>query len=222
MREYDSAVDDYLADLAGIKARHYVWIRAKNRDTGAEETLGLWNGLDSTTVTIEGESRTYTGAGALLGLDPIRASVGLDVRRHQISLSAIPPEVLQLIHGYDARLAPVEVHRGLFSLETNALVAEPHRILKGWIEEMPVTRPKKGESASVAITVASASRALTRTLTVKKSDAAQRTIDANDQGREYASISGAVAVFWNKRQAGAPPPSAPSSRPVEERDWNQR
>lgn len=212
MREYDTATDARIADLGAMKARHLVWITARNRDTGADETAGFWNGLDDRQITIGGEVRTYVGAGALLSMEPIRAGVGLDVRMHEMALSEITPEVAQAVRGYDARLAPIEVHRALFDPETDALVGEPHRILLGTVDELKIPDPAEGGSAPLTLTVADASRAGTRVLTTKKSDAAQRAIDPTDKGREYAAISGAVKVFWGRVQANtAPGSSLPSA-----------
>jgi hypothetical protein len=212
MREYASAVSTFLGDLRGVKSRALVWIRARNRSTGALEETGFWNGADAQDFVIGGVTRTYYGAGALMQVPPIKGGVGLNVQMHDLMLSGVPPEVLQLIHGYDTRLAPVEIHRAIFDPETDQLLAEPHRLLKGAVENMDVPRPVPGESGEVTITVASAARALTRTLTTNKSDAAQRTINPNDRGREYASISGAVGVFWGvKNSRAAPPPTTPST-----------
>jgi len=208
MRDYGTAVANHLAATAGVQIRHLVWIVAKNRSDGSDETLGLWNGLDVRSFTVGGASRSYTGAGALLEVSPITGEVGLQVRMQQLGLSGLSPEVVQLIHGYDARLAPIEVHRVFFDPIKGKTIGNPVRVLKGWIDEMPVPTPAEGGTANVNITVASASRALTQTLTVNKSDEAQRRISATDRGREYASISGAVGVFWNvKNSRSVPPPT---------------
>lgn len=208
MRDYDAATAARIADLGAVVARHLVWIEAKNRDTGATEAAGFWNGLDERDFTIGGETRTYTGAGALMSIEPIRAGVGLDVRMHQLALSEITPEVAQAVRGYDARLAPIEVHRALFDPETGALVAEPHRVLVGTVDEISIPDPAEGGSAPLTLTVADASRAGTRALAVRKSDAAQRAVDPTDRGREYAAISGAVKIFWGRLQAGKSPPAS--------------
>lgn len=206
MRDYGTALETHLTSLSGIHVRSLVWISARNRDTGATETAGFWNGSDELTVNISGVDRTYTGAGALLGVSPITGTVGLQVRMHQLSLSGLPPEVIELIYGYDARLAPIEVHQIHYDPTTGVVIGDPIRILKGWIDEMPVPRPQEGGTATVEVSVASASRALTRTLTSKKSDEMQRRIDPDDRGREYSAVSGAVGVFWNTKNARSTPP----------------
>jgi len=209
MRDFGTAVEAHLASSTGVQVRHLVWIEARNRDTGSVEAVGFWNGLDSRSFNTSGVDRTYSGAGALLGVSPIIGDVGLQVRMQQLSLSRIPPEVTQLIHAYDARLAPIEVHRVFFDPVKGVIIGNPVRVLKGWIDEMPVPTAAEGGTENLTVTVASASRALTKTLTVKKSDEAQRRISATDRGREYASVSGAVGVFWGVKNANSsPPPTA--------------
>jgi len=51
-------------------------------------------------------------------------------------LSPLTPEVALLLRGYDTRLALAEVHRGLLSLETGQLIAEPIRVFRGWVDEV--------------------------------------------------------------------------------------
>ncbi len=220
MRDYGTAIETQLSSSSNVMIRSLVWIAAKNRDTGATENAGFWNGRGDISFTIGGQVRTYTGAGTLLQVSPIMGAVGLDVQMHQLGLSKIPAEVAQLIYGYDARLAPIEVHQVHYDPVKGTVLGSPVRILKGWIDEMPVPTAAEGGTEDVKVTVASASRALTRTLTVKKSDEAQRRIDANDRGREYAAISGAVGVFWNvKNSRGSPPPT--TTPQTTERDIDQ-
>lgn len=201
MREYDTATDAAIAALGGIVARRLVWIEATNKGTGATESLGLWSGAETRTFTIGGVTRNYIGAGSVLGGDPIRAGVGARVRMHEVSLSSVPVEIQEMIYLYETRFAPIEVHRALFDLDTNELVGEPHRILRGTIDSFPVPRPAKGGSGPIKVKIAPSSRALTRTLTVTKSDAMQRTINPDDKGREYSAVSGAVSVFWGQEKA---------------------
>ena len=201
MREYDAATDAAIADLGGMVARRLVWIEATNKSTGATESLGLWSGAETRTFTIEGQTRQYIGAGSILGGDPLRAGVGARVRMHEVSLSSVPLEIQELIYLYETRFAPIEVHRAVFDVETNALVGEPHRIIKGTIDSFPVPRPAVGGSGPIKVKIAPASRRLTRTLTVTKSDAMQRTINPADKGRLYSAVSGAVAVFWGQKRS---------------------
>lgn len=198
MRSYDGPTSAYLAARAGIVARYLVWVTAKNRGTGLPETMGLWTGDDHQVFTINGASRTYYGAGNLIGMEALRTGVGLDVRMHQIALSPLTDEVAQLIRGYDTRLAPVEIHRAIFDLETGNLVGSPFKVFEGWINKIALNTGAIGGGSEARVTIASASRALTRPLNLFRSDAAQRDISASDSFREYTDISGEVGVWWGE------------------------
>lgn len=209
MRTFDTATSTAMS-APGIVARVLVWVRARDRSTGVEATLGLWNGDDTASITVGGVARTYYGAGALLGVDPIVYSAGVQVRMQRVSLSPLSPEVAQAIRGYEPRLAPVEIHRALFDPATMALVAEPHRMFKGWIDDVSITTPEIGGDAMCEVTLASAARALTRTLPLKKSDESQK-LRSGDRFRRYADISAAVDVYWGEARArAATAPAAPT------------
>jgi hypothetical protein len=198
VRVYDGSTQTYIDALDGIVARHLVWFTARNRSTGAAETIGIWNGDDNQSFTI-GTSRLYYGAGSLLDIEPITAGVGLSVRIHQITMSGISSQVEELLRTYDARLAAVEMHRALFSLSTGSLVGTPYRVMKGWVNGVKLT---SGEDSKAVISVASAARALTKPLALYRSDAAMRERSATDTFRAYADISGQVGVWWGEKREG--------------------
>jgi hypothetical protein len=100
------------------------------------------------------------------------------------------------VRGYDTRLAPVQIHRGLINATSNALVEAPHRLLTGTVDEISFTTPAEGGSAACEITVANSSRELTRGLTAKYSDETMRIMAPGDAFFRYADISGEVTVRW--------------------------
>lgn len=200
MRDFGTDINEHLSALQGVAPRHLVWVESQNRSTGETEPSGFWDGGVSRTFEVEGTPRHYFAAGSLLKVGSIRGGVGLRVRMHELSLSDVSVDVQEAIEKYDARLAPIEIHRVYFSPERGVAIGDPVRILKGWIDEVINPRAPDGETATVTFRVADSVRGLTRTLTQKKSDAAQRLVDPDDRGREYATISGAVDVFWGRRE----------------------
>lgn len=204
MRDYDPATLTYLAARPhAIRARLLIWIAARDRISDARATLGLWNGDDSQAISIDGITRTYQAGGALIDIEPVMAGVGVQVRMQQIRLSPVSAAVILAIEGYDARLAPVEIHRALFDVESGQLVAEPHRIFKGWVDEIDAPRPAVGQEGTVTLTLASSARALTRTLATKYSDTSMRQ-RGGDRGFRYADVSGSVPIYWGEKKAAAP------------------
>jgi len=203
MRILDTASAEYLSAHTGVASRHMVHVIGRNRQTGAQEALGLWQGDDHLTIAIDGVNRTYYGAGALIGVEPIRAGIGLEVRMLQATLSPLTPEVALLLRGYDTRLAPAEVHRGLLSLETGQLIAEPIRVFRGWVDEVKIRTGEVGGAGEATVTLASAARGLTRALTLTRSDTEMRRRNAGDRFRDYADIAGEVGVWWGEKRERA-------------------
>ena len=189
----------YLAGETAIVSHVLIWILARNRSTGAQEAIGFWTGDDHQTFVVEGQSRTYFGAGDVLEVPPLTSESGLQVRMHSFGLASLAPEVAMALRGYEPRLAVVEVHRVLFYGSTGAQVADPHRVLAGWIDEAQITTPAIGGQGSATITVASSARALTRTLPICKSDAQQR-LRTGDRFRRHVDVSGSVDVVWGARR----------------------
>lgn len=203
MRILDTASAEYLSAHTGVASRHMVHVIGRNRDTDAQEALGLWQGDDHLTIAIGGVNRTYYGAGGLIGVEPIRAGIGLEVRMLQATLSPLTPEIALLLRGYDTRLAPAEVHRGLLSLETGQLIAEPIRVFRGWVDALKIRTGEVGGTGEATVTLASAARGLTRALTLTRSDTEMRRRNTGDRFRDYADIAGEVGVWWGEKRERA-------------------
>lgn len=199
MRSYSPTTAAYFARRGPILAHVLVWLSAKNRSTGATETIGFWTGDDHADFVIGGQTRTYYGAGAALGVDPIRYQAGLTVRTQRLKLSQVAPEVMLALRGYEPRHAPVEIHRALFDPETHALIDMPHRVFKGFVDKAPIPTPVKGGKATLELTIASAARALTVPLSRKRSDASLRARSAGDAFRQYASMADKVETLWGRK-----------------------
>lgn len=180
---------------AGLKTRLLIWIAARNRDTGALEGIGFWNGDDHQTIA----GRPYFGAENLQSVGPLVSEVGLLIRYLDTNFAGVTPEILQAVRGYDMKGAAVELHRVDFDLVTDELIDSPERMFKGWVNKSIVNTPPSGSAgATVDLTLASASRALTRTLTTKFSDASQRLRDEDDGFFSYAEIM--AQPMWGARQ----------------------
>ena len=199
MRSYSAPVLSYLQSRDGYLTRSLLWVRARNRGTGAEETIGLWTGEETRSFTIGGIARTYYGAGAMLAIERIVMQTGLTVRMQRLTLSPLAPEVAQLLRGYDAGLAPAEIHRALFDPMTGDLIAEPHQVWQGVIDAAPIHTAEIGATSTVEVTLASAARALTKGLTITKSDAVQR-LRGGDRFRRYGDVTGQVKVAWGEKR----------------------
>ena len=202
MRSFDAPTLAALNARVAVVARLLVWVTARNRTTGLPESLGLWTGSDDRSFTIAGSPRTYVGAGGLMGVPPLVAQTGITVRMHRLTLSPLNQTVANMIRTYDARFAPIEIHRALFDPVTTALISEPHRIFKGLVDEVELPIDPANLETRCEVTIASSARYLTRTLTLKRSDASQQR-RSGDRFLRYVDVSGEVDIFWGERRGGA-------------------
>jgi hypothetical protein len=201
MRLLDPAICAQLAARNGLNARLLAFITARDRSTGDPVSIGFWTGEDHQTFVINGDARTYYGAGTLLSMPPLQSEVGLRVRSHRIVFSPLAPEVQQAIRGYDPRLAPTELHVAYFDLQSQALIADPVRVFKGFIDTVKIVTPPVGGSAEVQVDLMSSAHALTRVLALKKSHESLIARAPTDQFRSYTSVTGAVTCVWGEKKA---------------------
>ncbi len=204
MRTLPSPVLARLAAREGLVARVLVWIEARHRDTLMPAALGLWSGEDHQDFVVGGATRTYYGAGTLLSMPPLTAEVGLKVRSHRLSLSPLAPEVVQVMRGYDPRLAPVDIHVAHFDPGTGNLLAPPARVFRGVLNTVSVDTPAEGGEARIEVELLSAAQSLTRSLALKKSDESLRARSPDDAFRQYIAVTGAVEAVWGEARAQSP------------------
>lgn len=197
MRSFDPALAAHLAARRPMIARHLLWVSARNRSTGATESLGLWTGEYSRSFIIDGVARDYYGVGAILEMPQINGQIGIEVRSHAVTLSALSTEAQQLIRGYDPRLAPAEIHRVLFDPDAPAtVIGAPVRMLRGWIDGVSFNESGSGDH-TIELTLVSHARGLTVPLPLKRSDASYR-LRGDDRIGRYCDVSGAVPIYWGE------------------------
>ncbi len=197
--QLDSAAINHLTARVGVVPHWYLWVTARNRSTGLDETIGIWTGRRDVSLTVEGASRTYTRAGALMQVGPITFEPGPVVRRQTVTLSPLSTQVTDMIRTYDARLAKADLHLGMHDPESGDLVSIP-RVFRGVIDKAPVVTPAKGGMSTVQVTMVSNARDMTRKLALKRSDESQR-LRSDDRFRRYASVSGSVGVWWGEERS---------------------
>lgn len=189
----------YLQNRSGYKAKLLMWVRPRDPATNLRVTMGFWTGEQDATFTIDGSPRVYVGGGRLVGLDAVVMQAGLTVRMQRVTMQPLFAEVAQLLRVYNAWRAPVEIHRALFNTETDVLIAAPHRVWRGVLDAAPIATPEVGGDAASDLTLASATEALTRGLTLTSSDATQ-SLRGGDRFMRYADVTGQVDVFWGSKR----------------------
>ena len=199
MRAYDPTTLTHTASASGLVAQILLWVEARD-PAGQPAPVGLWTGEDDRSITVAGQSRPYEGAGELLAIEPITYRQGLDVRLHKVVLSGLGGDTEALLSGTDARLAPSDLYRVIMDVSTREIVGSPHRLIRGWVNELIInTGQISGNDAgksTVELTLATSARALTRSLALKYADATQQANTPGDGFFRWAAISGQVQVKW--------------------------
>lgn len=217
--EISAAEQAYNEAREGQHRHTLIWIEARNRDTGEIEADGFWTGPYAQTFVIDGETRTYGGAGRALDLDDIPGGVGLDIRYVNVRL-AVTEETELLVRGYDPRLAPAEIHTVTFNLLTGELIAPPRRVFKGAVNTLTITRAAEGGQGEIEASLASSARQLTRTLPLFRSDAEMRRRNANDRFREHVSNAGLREVPWGEKLVRSTDVAPPEFEPLPQPRWS--
>lgn len=191
------------ATSKGLVLRDFLWVVATKRDTGEKVGLGAWNGRVPVTAAVARPSdgvsidRDYQAMGTLLQIPPIPAGIGLEVRTIRIKLSHLSDPAIKLIREYDAKMATVEIHRGIFDPDTNSLVDPAICRFSGFINRAPIRQPKAGGEGSIELECVSNARMLTRTSARLFSDETLKERSGDRFGR-YLDVAGAWRIFWGQ------------------------
>lgn len=185
----------------GIRPAYFAWFRAKNRTTGADETMGLWSGDDDIAINVQTPeggltSRTYIG-GCNLSFDSIPSVANLTDEPINISMSQIADATQQLVRGYDLRLAYCELHAATFN--GGAFSSAPQLEWIGIVDQAPISTPAAGGEGNISLTIRSEIMSqLTSINPAKSSDSHQKRRQAGDAFSRYAGVVKAMQTQWFK------------------------
>ena len=186
-----------LPDIArsDLYIRNLIWILARDRDTAELRPRGFWDGDEDASFQIEGEQRLFAGAGTVLNVPHLKSRSGVVVQTQKITLSAVAPEVRDMVHGLDMRLAKVRLYWAEFDPVAGAL-KNVHRVFKGSIDGGPERLGAAGQDSTVDLTMVSSARLLTKKAHILKSNASQSK-RSGDAFFRHADLAGKTKVQWD-------------------------
>ncbi len=220
MRDLDAAE---IAALASdfVVARDLLWVTAKNRSTGEDESLGFWSDVRTVTMAVRdgrsGEivSRDFTGVGLAMNIGEVPLTTDLTVRTVEIGLPQTDDLVNQLVRGYDVRNAPMQLYRAFFDPDTRVLLAPAKPRFVGYVDGAPIVTPAEGEEGSVTLNCVSTTQELTRTSAETRSHESQILRNPADTFYKDAATVGTWPIFWGLKKdpitGGTTSPSVLSS-----------
>ena len=147
-----------------------LWVIARDMATNAPFPVGYWTGDDATVLTVEGQARTYYGAGAALSIEPLTYQLGAVVQVQRASLGPLTPEVRTTLRGYETRQAKAQIH--LVMLGDNDQPTTVEEAFVGVLDRLEINEGPLDDAGNSTVTcdveMVSDARHLTRTLSLKQ------------------------------------------------------
>ncbi len=205
-----------------LVARDFLWIVARNRETGEEEPVGFWSDIENVTgvQVIEPEtgdtvSRTYYGAGGLISISAIPAVSVLQVNDIDIEMSQLDEMVEEAIRLYDIKQAKVEVHRGLFDPDSRKLVAPALLRFAGFVNLVRIKTPAEGDNGGVMLQCVSHTQELMRANPATRAHEDQQLRSSDDFFKDTAVVS-----EWDYEWGEIPQKQKTNTKPPGLFGWN--
>lgn len=203
------------ANLAALQARElvardFLWMEARNRQTGAPETEGLWSDVGNISAPIVHPdsglpiTRVWYGAGSLVAIDDIPLVANLSVQGINIRMSQVHEEVERIVRDYDCQQARVEIYRGLFDPVSRLLMAPAECRFIGFVDKIEIKTPTENEDGAVTMSCVSHTQEFTRSNPDTRSDASQRLRSATDAFYKDADTVTEWEIFWGSEKGKIP------------------
>jgi hypothetical protein len=205
MRTLPSEVTDALA-AGSLVARDFVWIIARDRDTGDPVPDGYWSDVGTTTIdaidpeTGDTEEREFFGAAGLIKVSDIPLVSNVTVQTVTVTLSQVADRVNNLVRTYDCKQAVIQVFRGLYDPDTREMVAPAEPRFAGFVDKIEIKTPAENEEGGVVMSCVSHTQEVTRSNPDTRSDASQKLRSATDDFFADAAVVGDWEMFWGKKQ----------------------
>lgn len=181
-----------------LVARDFLWIVARDRETGDPVSVGFWSDLSNVTALVldpdtgSADLRAWYGAGGLISISDIPAVSVLTVQNVTIQMSQLDEEVEQAVRLYDVKQARVEIYRGLLDPDSRKLVAPGFCRFVGFVDTIEIRTPAENQDGGVVLNCVSHTQELMRSNPATRSHEDQKTRDDSDT----FFIDAVVASDW--------------------------
>lgn len=152
----------------------------------------LWTGIGD----IVWSGATWTGAGSLLGVGQVQETTELRAAGMDISLSAIPSEMLSLALAEKYQGKAARVYLGAFDTNTGGLLTDPYMLFGGRIDTLSVV--DGAEEATISVSLENRLIDLERGRERRYQDADHQAEYPGDRFFEYVPSLQDIEVKWGK------------------------
>ena len=178
-----------------LEIREFVWIEAKDPDTGAADPVGFWTGVGSKTIS----GKTYVGSGALgrAELDPGKGD--MSIPNLTLELSGIKAEVANAIRGSAIAQVPVTYYFGLYDTTTKVLEGGLITMFSGFLNTCKIDTPKSGGLSVITVVCVSTSSEGTIASTETRSHSSQQIRKTGDTFFIHVDRAQTQQIFFGTR-----------------------
>tara|TARA_B100000902_G_C27055591_1_gene786415 strand:+ start:52 stop:630 length:579 start_codon:yes stop_codon:yes gene_type:complete len=162
----------------------------------SDGTLRFWNGYGNLTMTAGGSSKTFTGAGDLLGVSEIEESSTLSMSGVTLTLAGIKSSIIATALGANYTNRKGAIYLGLFDTSNN-VIADVYTIFKGNMDVMNIQ--EGADTCLITLKLES------RLITFEKSSNRMYTLEdqkvdfPNDIGFEFIPDLQDKEITWGKK-----------------------
>src|SRR5690606_22131250 len=153
------------------------------------------------------EERSFDGGYGIVSIDNIPRVHNISIQTVSITMNHVSTKVNSLFREYDAKLARVEIFRGLYVLGTRQLAAPAFPRFVGYINDAPLTIPEENSEGTLKFICVSHTAELTRANYETRSHESQQVRAPGDDFYKDTSTIGDREFFWGKTSGKIP--SAP-------------
>jgi hypothetical protein len=162
----------------------------------SDGTLRFWNGYGNLTMTAGGSSKTFNGAGDMLGVSEIEESSTLSMSGVTLTLAGIKSSILSTALGANYTNRKGAIYLGLFDTSNN-VIADVYTLFKGNMDVMNIQ--EGADTCLITLKLES------RLITFEKSSNRMYTLEdqkvdfPNDVGFEFIPDLQDKEITWGKK-----------------------
>ena len=182
-----------------LMKRDFLWIVARDRETGDPVSVGFWSDLANVSaLVVDPETgspllRDFYGSGSLISISDIPAIVGVSVENVTVTMSQLHDQVEEALRLYDCKQARIEIHTGLLDPDTRQLVDPAEPVFVGFIDRVEIKTPAEGGDGAAILTCASGTQELLRNNPATRSHEDQQVRASGDT----FFVDAAVCPDWD-------------------------
>jgi hypothetical protein len=201
MPQFDS---DQIAALANdrLEQRQFLWIDARDLETGDPDPVGFWNDVGNVTVG----DKDYLGSTMQGGVEVVSATP-YTIPSLNLTLNGISAAVATVVRGKAIAQAPMKFSWALFDPDTRQIIGSLIDGFVGWVDDCEIKTPAAGDQSTIVLTCESDMRALTIKSTDVRSNESQKLRLSTDGFFRHADAQRENRIYFGttkpKAESGA-------------------